>query len=138
MLSKKRTPHHLGNLQIIDFCDSHTCCPLTLDPDPPRILSVEYLSRSRAKITWKATKCNFDRVRRIRIQQAGSGVVLNGTTNWDNVTEVGYQIVENITLIEGESYLWNISVLYGEGYDQAWSASSEVFEAVVIGKLLHG
>lgn len=99
---------------------------------------MEYLTKSRVKITWTATKCNFAEVKRIRIQQVGRGVeaplvVSNSTTNWDNETEMGYQIVENVTLVQGESYQWNISVLYGEGEEQTWSQPSETFSAAVTG-----
>ncbi|XP_028402439.1 uncharacterized protein LOC114525371 isoform X2 [Dendronephthya gigantea] len=104
-----------------------------IDPDPPSIVSVEYLSSTRAKITWKAKRCNFAGVKKLRIEQAGSGVVLSfNSTNWDNETGIGYQIVENITVIANETYYWNVSVIYGEGSDEATSQPSPLFEAVVV------
>ena len=95
---------------------------------------MEYLSETRAKITWKATRCNFASVRKINIQQAGGDVLSYPETNWNNETEIGYQIVDNITVAENETYFWNISVVYSEGVEEATSQSSPVFEAVVIGK----
>ncbi len=112
----------------------HIFVIIYLDPDPPTIISVEYLSESRAKITWKATRCNFANVKKINIQQAGSGVLSYTETNWDNQTEIGYQIVENITVVANQTYFWNVSIVYGEGVEEATSQSSPVFEAAVAGK----
>ena len=106
-----------------------------LDPDPPTIVSVKYLSDSRANITWKASRCNFAGVRKINIQQAGGSVFSYGETNWNNQTEIGYQIVENITVVANQTYFWNITVVYGESVEEATSQSSPVFEAAVVGKL---
>jgi hypothetical protein len=96
---------------------------------------VEYLSESRAKITWKATRCNFAGVKKINIQQAGSDVLSYAETNWNNETEIGYQIVENITVVANQTYFWNVSVVYDEGVEEATSQTSPIFEAVVVGKL---
>ena len=97
---------------------------------------MEYLSETRANITWKAKTCNFAPVRRLNIQEAETGVVLSyPETNWNNETEIGYQIVENITVVENQTYFWNISVVYDEGVEEATSQSSPIFEAAVVGKL---
>lgn len=127
-----------GNHCIIQHdVDQHNL-HLHLDPDPPSIISVEYLSSTRAKITWKAKRCNFADVKKIKIEQAGSGVVFSfSSTNWDNETEVGYQIVENITVTVNETYFWNVTVVYGEGSEEATSLPSPLFEAAVVGKLAH-
>jgi hypothetical protein len=99
---------------------------------------VEYLSESHANVTWKATRCNFASVKKINIQQNGSSVLSYPETNWNNETEIGYQIVENITVVEHQTYFWNVSVVYGEGVEEARSQSSPVFEAPVVGKLRVG
>ena len=106
-----------------------------LDPDPPTITSVEYLSELHANITWKAARCNFVSVEKINIQRADSGVFSYGQAKWNNETETGHQIVENITVVDNQTYFWNISVVYGVGVEEATSQSSPVFEALVVGKL---
>ena len=114
---------------------------MNADPDPPNIISVEYLSESHAKITWTATRCNFASVQKINIQQAGGNILSYAQTNWNNETGIGYQIVDNITVVENQTYFWNVSVVYGEGVEEATSQSSPFFEAAVIGKPkagLHG
>lgn len=104
-----------------------------LDPDPPVILSVTYLSESQANITWRAGGCNFASVAKISIQQNGSVVLSSTEVKWDNETEIGYTNVENITVGIEQTYFWNVSVVYGEGADEATSQPSPLFEAVVVG-----
>ncbi len=72
---------------------------------------------------------------KINIQQAGSGVSSYAAENWNGETDIGYQIVENITVVQNQTYTWNISVVYGVDEEEATkSQSSPVFEASVIGK----
>ena len=119
---------------ILFICHLLIYVKIYLDPDPPTIISVKYLSESRVNITWKASKCNFAGVQKINIQQAGREVLPYTETNWNNQTEIGYQIVENVTVVANQTYFWNVTVVYGEGAEEATSQSSPVFEAVVVGK----
>ena len=56
-------------------------------------------------------------------------------TKWNRQTEIGYQIIDNITVVANVTYFWNVSVVYGDGEEEATSQSSPVFEATVVGKL---
>ena len=105
-----------------------------LDPDPPRIVSVRYLSQSRVKIAWKASKCNFDNVRRIYIQRGDVVFGLRDVLFWNSETETGYQIFDDVTSVVGDTYDWSIRVTYGEGDEETESQSSPVFAAVVVGE----